>query len=161
MISLEQWSQSLVPRIAASSPPGNNEKCKFLGPIPELPNQKFPNGGWAQQSVFYQVPQVILMQSQGWEPLPYRTVCRVGCSPAKDKTRAWDAQRGHAFFLIPWGSLKSENSASIALRGNEGSRRRSSWSMETWDCLWAVGIFWVREMRNKTRPTSSSFRVNT
>lgn len=33
--------------------------------------------------------------------------------------------------------------------------------METWDCLWAVGIFWVREMRNKTLPTSSSFRVNT
>lgn len=62
---------------------------------------------------------------------------------------------------IPWGSLKRENSASMAFRGNEGKRRRSSWSIDTCDCLWAVGIFCVNDMRNNTRPTSSSLRVNT
>lgn len=92
-----------------------------------------------------------------------KTVCWWECLLVENKSsRGAKVRTGNMrTFLIPWGSLKSENSASMALLGNEGSRRRSSWSMDTCDCLWAVGIFWVREMRNNTLPTSSSFRVNT
>lgn len=63
--------------------------------------------------------------------------------------------------FLPCGSLKSENSASMAVRGKDGRRRRSSCSRETWDCLCTVGMCWVREMRKRTRPTSSSLRENT
>lgn len=62
---------------------------------------------------------------------------------------------------LPCGSLNSENSASMAVRGKDGRRRRSSCSRETWDCLCTAGMCWVREMRKRTRPTSSSLRENT
>lgn len=63
--------------------------------------------------------------------------------------------------FLPCGSLNSENSASMAVRGKEGRRSRSSCSSDTCDCLCTAGMCCVREMRKRTRPTSSSLRENT
>lgn len=62
---------------------------------------------------------------------------------------------------VPWDSLKRENSALMAVLGKEGRRSRSSCRRETCDCLCVAGMCWVKEIRKRTRPTSSSLRVNT
>lgn len=62
---------------------------------------------------------------------------------------------------VPCDSLKRENSALIAVLGKEGRRSRSSCRRDTWDCLCVAGMCWVREIRKRTRPTSSNLRVNT